>query len=296
MLYSTRLLHSLAFYVVGLFLVTFGWRLRDLQTQMASKRIIPLSQTWSKLKETYYRGDALACDLRLINCVALMFSVFINLKHLIPLINPHLLDRKFAGWEMSLFDGQTVGEHLQLWLGADAAYYLSPFYTFFYTYVALILYYIIFTKRYAQEFLALFCLLWFLGVLTVYAVPTWGPIFFVPELYSALPHTVVTDLQQRLIDHQQYLALHPYSEKGVYLISGFPSLHLAVPILGSIYLWRLNRLIGGLSWSFVIITILTTLYFGWHWLADDLGSVLLVGILLLMKMIIPTRARSWSNA
>ncbi len=294
-LYSTRFLHSMIFYLIGLVLLLFGYRLRDLQRQMSNKQIISQRLTWRRYHENFLSWKNFTHDLRLLHCVALMFVVFINLKHLIPVINPKIMDRQFGAWEMTMLSGQTFGELLHYYLGTDAAYVLSPLYTFFYTYVALILYFMIFSKRSAQEFFTVFCLLWFVGVSTVYLCPTWGPVFFLPELYATLPHTDVTELQRRLLEHQQFLAVHPLSDKGVYLISGFPSLHLAVPTLGSLYLWRISRLVAIFSWCFVAATTVTTLYFGWHWIVDDLGSVLLVILVInLKRLLFPALTRDYA--
>ena len=62
------------------------------------------------------------------------------------------------------------------------------------------------------------------------------------------------------------------------MISGFPSLHVAVAIMGSIYLRHIHPLLSWLSWIFTLLIFNSTIYLGWHYLLDDLGSVLLVAL------------------
>ena len=50
----------------------------------------------------------------------------------------------------------------------------------------------------AEQFCFAFCLIWILGVIVTYLMPTWGPCFFVPELYVDLPDTKVRFMQADL--------------------------------------------------------------------------------------------------
>jgi membrane-associated phospholipid phosphatase len=73
------------------------------------------------------------------------------------------------------------------------------------------------------------------------------------------------------------------------MISGFPSLHIAVVLTGSVYLSHIHWAVAFLSWIFVLLTINSTLYLGWHYLLDDVGAVALVYISYVL-----TSRMSWS--
>ena len=130
-------------------------------------------------------------------------------------------------------------------------------------------------ERLSQRFAAAFAVVWFLGILMVYAVPSWGPCFAAPEVIASLPATDVSGMQADLWKHKLFLEKTPNSAGGVFLISGFPSLHLAVPILCGLLFWSRHRLLGFLSAVFAVLTFVSTIYFGWHYLLDDLGSLVL---------------------
>ena len=65
----------------------------------------------------------------------------------------------------------------------------------------------------------------------------------------------------------------PSSQSAMFLISGLPSLHVAVVIFGSIYYWKLLKIVGIISWAFTVLTIITTVYFGWHYVLDAVLAV-----------------------
>jgi hypothetical protein len=137
-----------------------------------------------------------------------------------------------------------------------------------------------------QEFFTSFVLLWFATILVIYSFPTLGPCFYVPEYFAEIPACKVTDMQTMLWEHKLFLDKFPKHEEGIYAISGLPSLHLAVPILGALYFRHFSRFLACLSWLFVGVTIVTTLYFGWHYFLDDVGSFFLVfGVMKLTKFI-----------
>ena len=109
----------------------------------------------------------------------------------------------------------------------------------------------------------------------VIAVPTWGPCFYRPELFSGLPLTEVRKLMDDLWRDKLFVERQPFSEQGIFLISGFPSLHIAVVVFGSLSLGKVSFTLAARSWGFTAITAVATLYFGWHYVLDDIGGFLL---------------------
>jgi uncharacterized membrane protein len=277
-LYFAKVSLGFASYVIGLLLALCLSRLRDIKRALAKRVKKSQRATFEDFKSRYFPAGRLAHDLRLIHAISVMFVVYINLKHLIPYINSTLYDGPLMALELALFGGKSPSELVFESIGNSWAAVLSEAYTAFFPYIAMLTVWMVLqnTRAYAQQFTFAFCLMWFLAVFVEYAIPTWGPCFYVPDLFSHLPFTRVTELQQELWEQKLYLDMHPRSEKGVWLISGLPSLHVAAVMLGSIYLGITSKVMANFSWLFFGITCVTTLYFGWHYLADIPAAVALV--------------------
>lgn len=241
-----------------------------------------LRSQWELFCRHYFKGAALLLDFRQMLGVLLTLAIFTHLKHLIPLINSNVYDGQLADFERAIFGGEIVSWWMIQIFGPSSAAFMSWSYIAYYTYMNSV--YTIFVvqrdRALASEFCTAFALLWLLGILVVYAYPTWGPCFYLPQVFSELPRTPVSVLQEQLWQQAQQLALNPKSKEGIFLISGLPSLHIAVILLGSVYLTRLWRPIGYLSWAFVVLTWVSTLYLGWHYLLDNLVAVILVWLVI----------------
>ena len=60
-------------------------------------------------------------------------------------------------------------------------------------------------------------------------------------------------------------------------VAGFASLHVAITLLVALmvqYTLR-NRILHIVFWANFAITVVATLYFGWHYIADDLAGVVI---------------------
>ena len=67
------------------------------------------------------------------------------------------------------------------------------------------------------------------------------------------------------------------SEGAVQSVAGFASLHVAITLLVALmvqYTLR-NRILHIVFWANFAITVVATLYFGWHYIADDLAGVVI---------------------
>ena len=91
-----------------------------------------------------------------------------------------------------------------------------------------------------------------------------------------LPETAVSRMQDDLWKNKLYFDKFPDGSVGLFLISGLPSLHFAATLLGSLYLRRVHPLLSALSWAFALLTFVSTIYFGWHFVIDDLAAIPLV--------------------
>ena len=285
-LYTDRLWEGLTLYGVGLVLTLLGIRLVEIKAAHKSGRRT-LRDTWFRYRQEFLSFPTLFHDVRLVNAIALVFVVFIHLKHLIPQLNPRLYDEYFFSRERALLGGKLAGEYLHLLGFPGLAEVLSYLYEFFYPYLALLVFFFILqrNKHAAQQFVTSFTLIWFLGILLVYLIPTWGPCFFRPEVYATLPATDVSRIQAELWKNKVFLDHHPHSRAGIFLISGFPSLHLTVPLLGAALARRRNYLVFLGSGAFSVLTLVSMLYFGWHYLVDAIGAFLVLGLALILQKI-----------
>lgn len=249
-----------------------------------NNQLIPYRFTWGEFRRLYLNPRVMIFDLRMIHAISTMFVVFINLKHIIPWVNSAVFDQNFAQIEF-----QTFGKLMTVWMvqkiGTGVAPLLSDGYEVWYTYVLVSCLVLIMQRNrlLAEEFCTAFILMWLLAIVVVYLMPSWGPCFYYREqLAGVVPLTKMAGIQDGLWRGREFVLANPTNIKGVFLISGFPSLHFAATILGTYYFWRINRTMTFLSLIFAVITFFTTIYFGWHYLMDDIGAVMLVAIVIIL--------------
>ena len=277
-LYSSRVTSGLVLYVVGLVVAVFLVRLHDIARARADKIKIPFAQSLQSFRAQYLSIPSLFEDVRLVHAVSAMFFVFIELKHATPLVNHAVFDAQLAQSEKSFFGGQYAAEKLINVLGASWTHGLSEVYGYWYPYLAVAVVSMLLARssKLKQEFFLSFSLCWFFGILIVYCYPTWGPCFSAPDVFAQLPATHMTSVQTELWKAKLQLDVNPKDSGAIFLISGLPSLHLAVALLCSVYLKAVNGLLAAASWVFVVLTAIATIYFGWHFVMDDLAAVPLV--------------------
>lgn len=274
-LFWPRFANAVEWYALGLLAALLLLRFDDLRKAPSKSPAYYL--TWERFAKRYLQSRRIVLNLRTLNAVSWLFVVFLNLKHLTPFINSAVYDAPLAKYERLVLDGRLAVEHLQILLGTRAAPILSAGYLFFFPYMALLILSFLFLPddSTACKFFGGFALVWLLGVILIYPYPTWGPCFYFSDTVSHLPPTEVSSIQQALWRYKVYLDSHRADPGGVFIISGLPSLHFAITVLGSLALSRINRWLGRLSWLFALLTLLTTLYFGWHYLADDAAGLIL---------------------
>ena len=120
------------------------------------------------------------------------------------------------------------------------------------------------------------CLTWTLGTISYYMLPTMGPNFWYPWLYRDLDVTGVTDLQDSLWSGRQNVRFNPFSDS-IQSVAGFASLHTALTLVIAMLAHYTVRsiVIRWAAWAFFVLTVISTLYFGWHYVADDIGGILI---------------------
>ena len=141
----------------------------------------------------------------------------------------------------------------------------------------------------AHEFCCAFALSFFLGVLVVYLFPSLGPCFSAPELFGHAAGTKSAGLQQALWQMKLALRTNPHDPNAIHLFSGLPSLHFTVTLIGTYYLRYVHWSLCAASALFCAGTLLSTIYLGWHFVADDIAALPLATLAVLLA-----RRFSWS--
>ena len=117
---------------------------------------------------------------------------------------------------------------------------------------------------------------WTLGVVSYLLLPALGPVFVAPDFYANLPETGTAALQQALI-YERHEALAGQAAQS---IAAFASLHVSVVFTAALIaqLLHLNRYLRIALWTFLGLTSVATLYFGWHYVVDDIAG-LAIGVI-----------------
>ncbi|GAA1511109.1 phosphatase PAP2 family protein [Nocardioides humi] len=183
----------------------------------------------------------------------------------------HILDRV-------MFFGHDPSDVLHGLLGTSlTAEILSPIYLMFLPLVPLgVTAWLVWSRNYSfgYWFVTSQCLAWSLGTLSYYLLPTLGPgIAYWPE-YTSLAHTGTTDLMDSIVRARGNV-LYGGATGSVNSIAGFASLHCAITLLFALmvqYTLR-SKVLKWVFWVNFGLTVVATLYFGWHYVADDLAGI-----------------------
>ncbi|MDN5894231.1 MAG: phosphatase PAP2 family protein [Nocardioides sp.] len=214
-------------------------------------------------------------------CFYITYVSYRNLKSALPEVmgikthdrSLHLLDKAiFLGHEPATVLHDLLGTNL-------SAHFLSTIYLWFLPMVPLVLAaFLVWIPNisYGYWFATSQCLAWSLGTASYYAIPTLGPGFEYPWLYDSLADTGASQLMEAL----SYGRVNVYwgdFDAAVQSVAGFASLHCAITLLVALmaqYTLRI-RWLHWVLWVNFGITVVATLYFGWHYIADDIAGVAL---------------------
>ncbi len=208
----------------------------------------------------------------------LTYVCYRNIKHFWPLLlGERKFDRELHLVDRALMLGNEPGTILHTILPWDwVAHFLSSVYLSYLPMVAIsVAIYVVWTKnlRMAYWFVIATCLTWGIGAFAYYALPTLGPGFQYLWLYSDLPSTGASQLMYSLKQARDGVLWRGVQD-AVQSVGGFPSLHTAITLLWALMVQYTvkNRIIRWVAWSYFCITVVATIYFGWHYIADDLGG------------------------
>ena len=219
-------------------------------------------------------------------CFYITYVSYRNLKSFLPFVRgdgyPLLVtyDRDLHLIDRTLMFGHEPALVLHRILGTDiSAHFLSTIYLWFLPLVPLALTaWLVWSRNtsFGYWFAVSQCIAWTLGTASYYALPTLGPGFEYPWLYQDLAPTASSRLMEVLIDGRHQVNTNELQD-AVQSVAGFASLHCAITMLVAMMIQATlrNRILHWIGWANFVITVVATLYFGWHYIADDVAGIVI---------------------
>jgi hypothetical protein len=214
-------------------------------------------------------------------CFYATYVSYRNLKNFLPFVRPDRYDYALHHLDHFLLFGHDPALLMHQVFGTGfSAHVFSFVYLFFLPMVPIaVIAWVVWSANvsFGWWFVTADCLAWSLGTASYYIIPTLGPNFAFPWLYSALDRTGVTSLQDALYyGRQEHIRFNPFAD-GVQSVAGFASLHVAITLLMALiahYTIR-NLIIRVVLWVDLVLVTLSTTYFGWHYIADDVAGAVI---------------------
>ena len=209
-----------------------------------------------------------------------VYVCYRNLKSFLPALTDVQFDRELHLIDRALFFGHEPATVLHNLLGTNvAAWTLSYIYLWFLPLVPLaVTCWLVWSRNlaYGYWFVSSQCIAWTLGTISYYALPTVGPGIQYPYLYADLAHTPTTDLMYSLVSGRQNVLIAGTLD-AVQSVAGFASLHCGITLLVALMVqYTVNlRWLKAVFWINFGLTVIATLYFGWHYVADDVAGIAL---------------------
>jgi hypothetical protein len=208
-------------------------------------------------------------------------------------------DQQLLDFETWLFFGHSPASLLHDALGEGAAAYVLAFIYRSFTYLVptSVVASLVFLDRIRDSYVFLTAAMWvwILGVGSYYLIPSLGPFASAPADFSGLPNTAITSTQVEYLVERAYLLANPAAGDAFASISAFASLHVGFTCMVLMMLLYYGRVWAAkLLGVYLAGTMLATVYFGWHFVVDDVAGVLLayLAVLLARLMIYPGSRRA----
>ena len=221
------------------------------------------------------------------------YAAFRNLKSYVPFVNDRIWDSTLERIDNALWFGHHPANVLHSLFGTSlAAEFFSLVYVAWIVLVpASIAIALIFTRHPAAGswYVTAISLCWGLGAIGYYALPTLGPAYTQKQDFADLRHTYTATLIDQLWEDRAKvvpvpggpgtpdLGGDPHATHLVQTIAAFPSLHVGIMVTICLFLTLIAaaRWMRIVAWVYLALTVLSTIYFGWHFSMDALGGFVL---------------------
>ena len=251
------------------------WRTRGRVREFKSEAQLLIREHWTR--------DRITLVILGLVCFYITYVSYRNLKNFLPFVRAGKAsegDYALHSFDKWLLFGSDPAVILHNAFGTDlSAHVLSWVYLIFLPMVPIsVTIWLVWSRNvsFGYWFVTAQCIVWTLGTASYYLIPTLGPNFAFPWLYRDLASTGVSDLQTALFWGRVNVRFDPFSS-GVQSVAGFASLHVAVTLVMALvgqYTLR-HRVIKVILWVYMGITVLSTTYFGWHYIADDIAGAVI---------------------
>ena len=214
-------------------------------------------------------------------CFYITYVSYRNLKSFLPFVMGETkYDRELHLIDRALLFGHDPGVLLHDLLGTGfMAFFLSYVYLWFLPLVPLALTaWLVWSRNlsFGYWFATSQCIAWALGTASYYALPTLGPGLAYVSPYAGLPDTPTKSLMDALVSTRQRV-IYTGVDGVVQSVAGFASLHCAITLLVALMVqFTLRSKV--LKWVFWVnfgFTLVATLYFGWHYISDDVAGIMI---------------------
>jgi hypothetical protein len=262
--------------LIGAFLIDVVPRTLWL-SRLRTSRMLPLAK---ERVAAHWTKERLTLVVLGLVCFYVTYVSYRNLKSFLPLVlGRDKYDRALHQIDQLLFFGNEPAVVLHSTLGSGlTAHVLSTIYLWFLPLVPLMLIgWLIWSRKvaYGYWFVIAQVLAWALGTASYYMLPTQGPGFRYPWLYADLAETGTTTLMDSLFRGRVLIVWRDIDE--VQSVAGFASLHCAITLLFALMAqYTIEKVwVHWVVWINFALTIVATLYFGWHYVADDVGGIVI---------------------
>jgi hypothetical protein len=209
------------------------------------------------------------------------YMAYRNLKAIVPLLRPgELFDGQLASFDRALFAGHDPAALLHAVPGtAIATQVFSTFYVAFIVFLPLTIgVSLVFSRRLeaALYYTTAQSINWALGAASYLVLPSLGPAYAEPRAFAGLPVSEVTHLQAMLMD-QRVAFLPDPATATPQAIAAFASLHISMSFTAAVaaHMLGAGRRLKIALWAWFGVTMLGTIYLGWHYVADNLAGVVM---------------------
>ena len=237
----------------------------------AMRQIVREEWTWGRV------GNIAAGLLSFYVC----YVSYRNLKSYLPIIHEDVLyDHELLQLDHFLMFGNNPAPLLHDLLGTDVlAQVLATAYLAYLPLIPLTLGLVLTWSRNVSLgawYATALSLNWVLGTVSYYILPSLGPAFFQPSMFSDLADSGVSALQISLFKNGVTFKADP-TGSDIYGIAGFASLHVSVVVTACLFFERTGQraAIRIAGWAFLALTVIATIYFGWHYIADDIAGAVI---------------------
>lgn len=247
----------------------------------SGRLIPPLSAIRSVRAERWTRQRGVAVVSALVGFYV-TYVAYRNLKSVVPLLRPgDLFDRELADLDRSLFGGTDPAELLHTVLGTGVStQILSSVYVTFVFFLPLSLAIALVFSPDLQGgiyYATALSVNWTIGAASYFLIPARGPIYYVPGDFADLPDSHASYLQGLLLDQRREFLADPTAPGAAQNIAAFASLHVSLLFTAALaaHLIGLGKRVRIALWALFVLSAISTIHLGWHYVLDDVAGVLI---------------------